>query len=174
MASLGMTFDPTEVEPDSGRAAPFPEGRYVLQVIESDVKDNKSGTGKILALTLEVFEGPFEKRKMFENLNIVNASPQAQEIAQRQLSALTHAMGEASAITDSEELHFKPFEAEVGIEPAGTDPKTGKNFPAKNKIVRYVFDGAAEAPALKPASKAAAAPAKASGSRPWERNRTAA
>lgn len=172
MANLGMTFDPTEVEPDEGRDyRPIPNGTYVLQVIESDVVDNKNGDGSILKLTMEVYEGEFKGRKIFENLNIINKSQKAQEIAQSQLSALTKAAGISTVITDSQDLHYQPFEAVVGTEPESPKPGGGV-YPAKNKITRYEFGQSGAPPATKaaPAARpAAAAPAASGGTKPWQR-----
>jgi len=165
MANLGQTFDPNEVEPTS-RPDPVPEGRYVLQVIDSDIKPTKSG--QMLALTMEIHDGPYQGRKVFENLNIQNASAQAQEIAQRQLSALCRAAGITQAITDSQDLHYQPFEADLKIEPARTVGE--KTYDPRNAIKKYVFEDQAP-PAGKPAPSAPPPPQRqaAGGSRPWER-----
>lgn len=172
MANLGMNFDATAVEPDTGgRSNPIPEGRYVLQVVESDVVENSKGNGSILKLTLEVFDGPLTGRKLFENLNIQHANVQAQEIAQKQLSALCHAAG-VTAVTDSAELHYQPFEADVGIEPESPKPGGG-TYAAKNKITKYHF-GEASAPAGKaPATRPAQTAAPAAAAKPWQRSKAA-
>jgi hypothetical protein len=172
MASLGNNFDPNAVEPDTGgRGDPIPEGRYVLQVIESDVVDNKKGTGQILKLTLEVFDGPLKGRKMFENINITNESVQAQEIGQKQLSALCHAAGITTVVSDSQELHYQPFEADVSIEGARSKPGGGE-YPPQNRIKKYHFAGAEGAAPATPAARPAAArtaPPAANTGRPWTR-----
>lgn len=168
MANLGMTYDPNAVEPDSGVREPIPEGRYVLQVTDSDVVATSTGSGQMLKLTFEVFDGEFKGRKVFENLNIQNANAQAQEIAQRQLSALCRAAGITQTLTDSQDLHFQPFEADVKIDPERT--ANGKTYAPRNAIKKYIFEDGAP-----PASKAPARPATAgrpaAGSRPWEQRR---
>lgn len=171
MANLGMTFDPTEVEPDTGRSDPIPEGRYVLQVTDSDVVENAKQTGTVLKLTMEVFDGPLKGRKLFETLNIQHEKVQVQEIGQKQLSALAAAAGISTVITDSQDLHYQPFEADVVIEAGGANPKGG-NYPDKNRIRKYHFGDEAAPPATKaaPAARpAAAAPAASGGTKPWQR-----
>jgi hypothetical protein len=169
MATLGVNVD--NVEPDAGRGA-FQAGRYVLQITESDVVDTKEGTGKLLKLTFEVFEGPMAKRRIWDQLNIQNASVQAQEIGQKQLSALIKALRLPTTPADSQDMHFIPFEAEVGFEPAGPD-KHGVMRKERNTIKRYIFEdgGAAPAPAAPQPARAAvarpAASAKPAGTRPW-------
>ena len=47
------------VEPDSGgRITPFPEGRYTLQIIESDVTPNSKNTGEVLKMTCLLYTSP--------------------------------------------------------------------------------------------------------------------
>lgn len=171
MANLGFNFDANEVEPDTGgRSDPIPEGRYVLQVTDSDVVENAKNTGLVMKLTIEVFDGPLKGRKMFESLNIQHDSVQAQEIGQKQLSALCHACG-VTAVTDSSELHYQPFEADVGIEAESPKPGGGV-YPAKSRIRKYHF-GEAAAPAGKAAPKVAPAAAPATGAKPWQRSKAA-
>jgi hypothetical protein len=118
MASIG-TFDATAVESN----APFQvldPGRYRVQIIASEMRITKDGQGKYLWLELEVLEGEHRGRKLFDRLNLVNASPKAVEIAERTLSAICHAVGK-SRIEDSEELHFIPFLADVRVQPSKSE-----------------------------------------------------
>jgi hypothetical protein len=165
MVDLGQIFDPSEIPEDSrGGFEPLPAGDYLCQILESDVAKTKAGDGEILKLTLEVVDGPYERRRIFENLNIRNPNPNAQGIAQRALADLCQACG-LGIIRDSEELHFKPFVAKVAIE---TD-KTGQYEP-KNRVKR--FKPARGAP---PTGKAGPTPVQpisqpqAKPSRPWGR-----
>jgi hypothetical protein len=173
MASLGGTFDATNVEP-SAPIEILPPGKYPVQIVKSEMKDTKAGTGQLLALEMEIIDGPSKGRKLWENLNLVNPNPQAQEIAQRTLSAICHAVGRLQ-VSDSEELHFKPMIALVEIEPEGPD-KSGVHRKARNSIKGFsAASGATAAPALKPQQRpvnnppppqAAARPASAA---PWRR-----
>jgi hypothetical protein len=150
MADLGQTFDPTEVPEDERSFAPLPAGDYLCQVVESDVAPTKSGSGELLKLTIEVMDGPFSNRKLWENLNIRNDNPDAQRIAQRALADLCQAVG-VGAIRNSEELHFKPFVARVDLD---------KKDPERNRIKRYKPrpGSAAAAPSPTSAPSAAARP----------------
>lgn len=177
MAQLGIAFNSQQVAPDTGRAEPFPEGRYLLHVINSDVKQSSSGKGTLLSLELEVYEGTYKGRRVFENINIVHTNPQAQNIGQSQLSALCHAMGHIGEVTDSKDLHYKPFEADVGIEPAKAKPGGGM-YDARNRIDKYHFGGNTTAPVppaanpSPPPSPPAPPPQRAAGgSRPWGNRR---
>lgn len=180
MADLGQTFDPASVPPDDRDFDVLPSGNYEAQVIESSVAATKAGDGTILKLTWEIISGQFERRKVWQNLNIENPSAEAQGIGQRQLAQVCEATG-AGAVRDSEELHFKPCLIVVGIE----KDKTGQ-YQDKNKVNRVKPLGGA-APPARPAARAAppaqpaqrqappqqarqparAAPANGGATRPW-------
>ena len=166
MASLGGTFNPNEIPQDERSFEPIPAGDYTCQVIESEIRPTKSG-GDMLRLTLEVVDGPFANRRIWENLNIRNSNPQAQSIAHRALADLCAACG-AGAIDDSEELHFKPFVATIKIEPGrdGYEPRNG----VKRYKPRGGQPGAGKAPVQRQAAPQQASAPRPNGSapsRPW-------
>ena len=86
MANLG-SFDATAVEPRTAFEV-VPPGEYIAQIVKSDLQPTKSGHGQRLSLELDILEGEYQGRKLFDGLNIVNQSAQAQEIGQRTLSAI--------------------------------------------------------------------------------------
>jgi hypothetical protein len=168
MAKLPEAFDPNTVAPDERNFEPIPAGPYNLQVIDSAIADTSTGSGQMLTLTLEVIDGPFEKRKLWDRLNIRNQNPDAQRIAQQALRNLCLALGMQGPLTDSEALHFKPFRARVTIE----QDKSGQYGPQNR--VRYLDPTAANGrPPVGKAAPQAAARAAASGSttspsaKPW-------
>lgn len=112
MAFLGGTFDANSVEPSAPMEI-LPPGKYPVQIIESEMRETRTG-GQMLKLTMEVLDGPSKGRKIWDNLNLVNSNPQAQEIAHRTLSAICHAVGKLQ-VQDSEELHFRPLMATVEV-----------------------------------------------------------
>lgn len=169
MAELNMDFNPTEVPEDDRTFEPLPVGEYTMQVIESELKNTKSGTGQQLVLTLEVIEGTFSNRRVWDRLNIRNPNVDAQRIAQRALADLCLAVG-IQSLTNSEDLHFKPFVGAVKIR----EDKTGQYGP--QNTVRYKSRGGAAARPQTAASQPAprqAAPAQAArpatGAKPWQR-----
>ena len=177
MASLNGTFDATGVAP-AQPMDPLPAGKYRAHIIESELLPTRSGDGQYLKLVLEVLDGPYARRKLWDQLNLVNASTQTMEIAQRTLSAICHAVGQMQ-VADSEQLHFKPMLVSVKYEPAGTD-KHGVFHQARNKINGYAAEratsGLASAPAPRgpapaPAAAAAAPPPRpATATPPWRRS----
>jgi len=149
MARLDETFDATGIDP----LQPFenlPAGTYRAQIVESEMRATRNGQGQYLWLMLDIVEGGYQGRKLFDQLNLINPNPQTVEMAKRSLSAICHATGRI-AITDSEELHLIPMEIVVTVEP----PKNG--YGARNRI-RYVAkkkDAAIAYPPTRPAPAAA-------------------
>ncbi|MBF0094660.1 MAG: DUF669 domain-containing protein, partial [Alphaproteobacteria bacterium] len=126
MAKFGNTFDASTVEP-SKSFEPLPPGRYLVQIVASEMRPTKDGQGQgqYLWLELDVLEGAFTGRKLFDRLNLVNNSAQTVEIAQRTLSAICHAVGKLQ-VQDSEELHLIPLIADVKVK-AGTNGYDASN-----------------------------------------------
>ena|ERR1700722_20284655 len=162
MAFLGSEFDATTVEPSKPREVISP-GWYTAIVDASDVKPTKKaqeaeqygGPGaedRLLALTFRVVEGEHKDSLIFTNLNIVNGNPQAQEIAQRELSALCHAVGKLK-VKDSAELHNKPLRIKVDVE-----KKEGYN--PRNIVKGYEPAAGAQVAGSAPSATVATAPAK--------------
>lgn len=77
MARLGETFDATTIEP---LLEALPPGRYVVQIVNSEMRPTKDGMGQYLWLELDVLEGEHAGRKLFDQLNLVNANPTTVEI----------------------------------------------------------------------------------------------
>jgi hypothetical protein len=144
MVALPETFAPADVPADDRNFEPIPVGNYKVQVIESKIEDTKSGSGQMLVLTLEILDGEYANRRIWDRLNIRNDNPQAQSIAQRALADLCLQIG-VSQLRDTEELQFKPMTVKVGIR----QDKTGQYGP--QNTVRYNVaagtpQGAAKAP----------------------------
>src|SRR5690349_21272056 len=133
MAFLGQVFNAADVEPSQPRA-PIPAGTYIAQIVQSEMRSARSG-GQYLWLELDIIDGEFRGRKLWDQLNLVNSNAQAAEIAQRTLSAICHAVGQMT-VQDSEQLHFKPMKVTVKVQPAGPD-KNGTHREAQNRIAGY-------------------------------------
>jgi hypothetical protein len=124
-----LQFDATDIAP----AQPFeviPAGKYVCQVVNSEMRPTKDGAGAYLWMELEILEGEYAGRKVFDRLNIQNANQQAVDIARRNLSSLCHAIGELQ-VENSEQLHWKPVLVTVRVRPASGE------YDASNDIRGY-------------------------------------
>ena len=170
MADLGVTFDATTVDPSSTREL-LPAGKYLMQIVNSEMKDTNAGDGRYLSLEMDILDGPLSGRKIWDRLNLVNPNPQAVEISQRTLSAICHATGKLS-VSNSEQIHFLPMLVTVKVKPAGNDKK-GVWREASNEIGGYDgVNGAARSAANTQAARPAAqvgAPVTKAAAPPWKR-----
>jgi len=183
MAELGQSFDQNAVE--ASKFDDLPVGEYIAAMVESEVKETKEKTGKLIAATWEVTQpsahGDFTGRKFWQNINFENASAQAQLIGQQQLKAICNAVGYTEHVTDTEVLHNVECRVTMGMGKANNSyaakPEVKKVKPL-SLAVPEAKQGATAAPAAaKPATAAAPAaargpggaakPAGPGGSRPW-------
>ena len=126
MAYLG--FDASNVEPADFTA--LPTGDYAVVITDSEFKNSRQGS-QYLALTFQVIEGQGKGRNLWHNLNLSHPSQKAQDIAQRELSAICRAVGKM-AIQDSAELHNIPLRVHVAYVPAKDE------FPEGNRIKKWM------------------------------------
>ena len=172
MAKLGGTFDATGVEPNAPLEA-LPPGDYKVQILQSEMRVTKAGTGQMLWLDMEVLEGPLKGRHLYDQLNLINPNPTAEEIAQRTLSAICHAVGKLQ-VADSEELHLQPLLVRIVVKPSGYNEVKGYKPVAQQQAPRTAPPAEVQAPAAAATGQRAApaprpAPA-ANTSAPWKRS----
>jgi hypothetical protein len=125
-----LNFDARQVAPDTGFDL-VPAGWYNVQADESDMKPTTKGDGAYLQVRFNILDGQYVGRKLFARFNIRNPSPVAQEIGQKQLSALAHAVGHL-VIANSEELHGKPLKVKVKVR-----KDKGGEYDDQNEITTY-------------------------------------
>lgn len=111
---LLQPFDATKVDPTQGMRS-LPIGKHPVVITASEVKGTTAGDSGLLALTLDIIDGPAKGQQGIYRLNIYNQSEKAREIAQRQLSALCHVIG-VFQVQDSQALHGRPFVIEVALQ----------------------------------------------------------
>ena len=73
MAIFAQTFDANSVEPSNFDV--FPAGKYLAQIVSSEMRPTKDGRGQYLFLELDILEGQFVGRKLFDRLNLVSTTP---------------------------------------------------------------------------------------------------
>lgn len=144
-------FNAANIVPSAPRGT-LPAGKYKAVITSSEEKPTKAMTGSMLKLQLQVIEGPHQGAYVFDQLNINNPSKTAQEIAERQLSAICRAVGVYTP-KESSDLHNKPLMVTVKVE-------NSEQYGAQNKIAGY--EACDKAPAEATASAGAAVP-------PWKR-----
>lgn len=163
MAQLG-NFDASTVAP-SAPMEPVPTAWYKAMITASEIKNTKSGDGRYLEIELQILEGQYAGRKLWDRLNLWNNSAKAVEIAQRTLSAICHATGKIH-VQDSVELHNLPLQVRaVYIEEPGYNPK---NEVKGYKPIEGAQPQVAAAPA-QPAAQPGPAAQPPAGAPPWAR-----
>lgn len=150
----------THVAPPAPSREPLPRGMYQVIVMASDIKQTQAGTGSFIELTLQIIDGPYSGRRVWDRLNVSNPNKVAEDIGKRQLQELVLATG-VKKMTVTEQLHDIPVLAEIDLD---------RKDPSRNRVAGYASlssnlasQGARPVPAASPPS--AAKPA----ARPWER-----
>lgn len=147
MASFGHTFDASAIEPSTGYEV-LPPGKYLAQIVASEMRVTKDGHGQYLYLEVDILEGQYAGRKLFDRLNLVNANPDTVQIAQRTLSSICRAVGKMQ-VSNSEQLHLIPLIADVRVRPP-------KGMYGESNSIRYLPRNAV--PATAPTAAAPTAP----------------
>ena len=159
MADL-RDFDAQTVEPNDS-FDPIPNGDYLCIITTSEMKPTKASDGAYLELELQVIEGPYQGRKLWDRLNLNNANETTVKIAKGTLSAICRAVGVLQP-KDSCELHDLPLVAKVACRKRDdTDELTNviKSYKQRDAV-------ATTTPASTPAPARAAAT---SSTPPWKR-----
>ena len=161
-------FDPTKAEPSRGSFPAIPGGKYVMQLLSFDEKDNNNQTGKLREGVWEVVtdlygDATYAGAIVYENINTHHDSGIAQRIGREQLSAICVALCPGQNVRNSDQLLGKTALNTVKFIPEGTVDK-GKSGRAdythtkdKNEITAHapVEGGTSAAPAAAPAAPAA-------------------
>lgn len=140
-------FDDKAIEPSKGSTPdPIPSGKYVLQVEQGDMVHTKSGTGVMFKARIAVVVGEYEGRTVYAQMNVRNQNVTAQTIGISEMKALAAATGVNWDVAreETDTMLFKPFEAEVGMERENINEETGKPYPPRNRIVKYIPKGQAK------------------------------
>jgi hypothetical protein len=158
MANLGQTFDANAVDPNVGFPL-VPPGKYVVNIVDSDMRPTKDGNGQYLWLEMHIMAGLETGRRVYDRLNLINNNETTVKIAQQTLSQICHAIGIMS-VSDSEQLHARRMVVDVRVEP-------GKGaYRDSNRIVAY---HAADSQAAAATAKPPHADASRSAPPPWRR-----
>jgi len=150
----------THVAPPAPSREPLPRGMYQVIVIESAIKPTLAGTGEYIELTLQVVDGEFAGRRVWDRLNVNNPNKTAEDIAKRQLQELCLAASVAN-LTETEQLHDIPVLAEIDLD---------RKDQSRNRVMGYQAIGGSKPVASQAARPAPASPPNAKpAARPWER-----
>lgn len=152
-----IDFDVTEYEAQPVRSTwdPLPPGDYTACVTSTDLKATKAGNGEYIELTIEIMDGDYSGRKIWERLNIKSHSDQAMQIARSQLNQLATALNQLP-LKDTDQLLEIPFTLTLDID---------RKDNTRNRVMGY--SPASSAPRV--AAKPAPANSPFNTKKPWER-----
>jgi hypothetical protein len=172
MARLDQTFRTEDVPPD--QYEPLPIGDYRAEIIASDIKPTKDGSGQYIQFEMKILEGDYAGRMAWDRINLWNQNETAARIAVQTMKKILDACGKG-AVDDTEELHQIPFILKITMR---QNKKTGE----MQNAYSYAREGEAPAarpkptqpaqPAQRPAVTAPSGGVAKPGGKPWERKRT--
>jgi len=144
-------FDPEQQE--GSCFGVIPEGDYVAQIVEAEIRSPKSGDGYMLCLTWKICDGEYENWQIWQQLCYQHSKQQTQDIARRPLKDICVALGINEQVTGPDVFKFKPARVRVSIE----SDKYGQ-FDDQNRIkrVRPLTEADAESVEVKSSSVKAA------------------
>jgi hypothetical protein len=147
-------FDANQHEPNGFDV--LPAGTYSAVIVSSELKSTRDNQGRYLKLELQITDGQFQNRKLFDQLNLYSHGPKkdvTEKIAKGTLSAICRAVGVLTP-KDSQDLHFKKLKVKVAIEKSD-------QYGEQNRIKAYLPATASSAPTT------SIAPPGAGGKSPW-------
>jgi hypothetical protein len=112
--SVDLSWFDGESTPDAS-FEPLPAGDYLAIIVDSEKKATKAGNGEYIELKLEVIEGEYQNRNLWERLTVDHPNETAQKIGRSRLKEICRAVGNM-APRDSSELHDIPMIVTVGHE----------------------------------------------------------
>ena len=123
-----------EVEP-MGTFEPLPADWYRCVIADTEERETKRQDGKYLQLTIEVIDGKYQGRKIFDRLNLQNKNPVAVDIARRSLASIAKAINVDPK--NSSDLIDIPLMVKVAVRPAEN------GYDASNDVKGYDADAGA-------------------------------
>lgn len=140
-----LNFDASKVDP-SGSFDALPAGWYKAAITASEMKQTNAGNGQYLKLQFQILDGEYANRVVFANLTLNHPNTTTVEIAQRNLSAICHAVG-VMTVNDSQQLHDKPLLIKL-------NKTTSDQYGEQNDVKEYkAMEGSAPPPATSQGSQ---------------------
>jgi hypothetical protein len=112
-------FDASKIEATRGGSDAVPAGEYLVEIVSSEEKPTKAGTGSYLEFSFKVIEGNYQGQRFWSRLNLRNPNPVAVEIAKGELASICRAVGIATP-EDSSDMHGEPLLVKV-VQTTGPD-----------------------------------------------------
>ena len=126
----------------------IPAGDYPAIITEFDEVDTKDGTGKRCNLKLQIIDGKFQNRTLFDSLNTTNKVAIAQQIGRQQLKSICVALNHPNPQNSSELLNKAlMITIKVGKDQNGNPRSEVKGYKARLTTAARVAEVVAQPPA---------------------------
>lgn len=136
MAILPISVDYEAVE-DRQSFDVIPPQDVIVAITASNYGENKNKTGHGLNFELQILDGEFKGRKLWDLLSLDNPNQETVRIANIAMKDILIATGMYGKFgNDTSTLHDIPMIASLTVEPEKT--VNGKTYRAKNKIKKYL------------------------------------
>lgn len=123
---MGLLPNTENVE-DGGGFEPLPKGKYVAVITETVQAESKAGD-PMLKVTLEVIEGQYTGRKIFDQFMLQHPNEKAQLIGLQRLKSIRLAVGKPNSVEEAD-LWDTPLEIGLKVEESdGYAPRNGVTF----------------------------------------------
>ena len=115
----------------------IPAGDYPAIITEMEEKSTKDGTGMRLSLKIQILDGRYQNRTLYDGLNTVNASAVAQQIGRQQLKSICVALNNPNPQNSSELLNKAlMITVKVGKDQNGNPRSEVKGYKARLTTAR--------------------------------------
>jgi hypothetical protein len=156
MSNLDEYFSIDDLPVSETSYEPVPAGWYNASITSAELKNTKAGGGQYIRLRYDITGPSHQGRVVFGNLNIRNASPDAERIGRQQLGEVMRAIGLAR-VQDTDQFIGGSLSIKLAI-------KESEQYGAQNEVKGFKAIEGAMAPAAVPK---AAAPSAAKAAPPW-------
>ncbi len=165
-----LDFDATLHAPSTLRSHdPVPPGRYLAEIVSTEMRPNRSGRGSHLEIEFSIAEGEHAGRRLWTRLNLDHPNDTAVRIAKQDLASICRAVG-LDRLSETEELHGRTL---VVVLREGRRSDTGEATTEIRGYIQAPGSAPGKGSARNDATRVVASapqPASAEGrKRPWER-----
>jgi hypothetical protein len=122
-------FNANDIDPAT-EYRPLPEGEYRCAILSAEEKPTKAGTGSYVNLKLQVLDGEFKGRVLFDMITLKNPNVTAQDMGRATLSSLCRSVCVPSPRSWSAICNI-PFRCKIGHDKF--------NDQIRNKVKAYIF-----------------------------------
>ena len=113
MPNIDFNADEFYEAPRGGDYAPMPPGNYQAQIIQDEEKISKSGD-RYVQLTVQITDGTFKGRLLWESLNLWHSNEKPRSIARATFASICKAVGVKSP-RDTSAILNKTLVVGVGV-----------------------------------------------------------